>query len=407
VLARLQERLMAVMIENAGAQTGYLLLAEHGRWEIAAYGGEGASGEMLLPSSLINYVARVQTAVLLDDATAEGAFAQDTAVQQRHVQSALCMPLLNQGNLAGILYLENNQTTGAFTENHLAVLNMLASQAAISIENAQLVGRLEEYSRTLAEKVEERTAELAQATQEAEIARTAAEKASAAKSAFLANMSHELRTPLNAIIGFTRIVRRRSGDTLPDKQANNLDRVLISAEHLLSLINTILDIAKIEAGRMDVQAANFNLTTVIDLCLTTIQPLLKPGVTIEKELAPDLPILYSDQDKVRQILINLLGNAAKFTADGRITIHASQQGDNVAIAVSDTGIGIAPAALTRIFEEFQQAETTTRQNYGGSGLGLSISRSLAQLLGGNLTAVSTPGTGSTFTLTIPITFRNP
>jgi GAF domain-containing protein/anti-sigma regulatory factor (Ser/Thr protein kinase) len=232
-------------------------------------------------------------------------------------------------------------------------------------------------------------------------ARASAEAANQAKSAFLANMSHELRTPLNAIIGFTRIVRRKSEGVLPEKQTDNLEKVLTSAEHLLSLINTVLDIAKIEAGRMDVLAASFRIAALIDLCANTAQPLLKPGVTLEKELDECLTYVYSDQDKIRQIILNLLSNAAKFTHDGKIVLAARQDGDNLRISVSDTGIGIGAEALPRIFQEFQQADTSTTRKYGGTGLGLSISRNLAHLLGGDLTVESELGKGSIFALIIP------
>ncbi|MBX3057415.1 MAG: AAA family ATPase [Anaerolineae bacterium] len=408
VLPRLTERLMTIVMENAGAQTGCLLLppengdAPDGGWQPTAWSGE----ELPLPLSLIQYVLRSHTAVLLENAT-HSQFAQDPVIRSRRPQSVLCLPLLQQGNLAGLLYLENNVASGAFTANHLAVLNMLASQTAISLENAQLVGRLEKYNSALEDKVAQRTAELAQATHDAEAARAIANQANEAKSAFLANMSHELRTPLNAIIGFTRIVRRRSSDALPDRQLHNLDRVLVSAEQLLSIINTILDIAKIEAGRMEVQTAQFNLATVVDLCVTAVQPNVPPGVAIVKELPANLPVIYSDQDKIRQILINLLGNAAKFTAHGRITIQAVPEGDTVAITIQDTGIGIPADALPRIFEEFEQASPAIRQQYSGVGLGLALSRSLARLLGGRITAVSTPGVGSAFTLTIPVNYRHP
>jgi PAS domain S-box-containing protein len=235
-------------------------------------------------------------------------------------------------------------------------------------------------------------------------ARASAEAANQAKSAFLANMSHELRTPLNAIIGFTRIVRRKSEGVLPEKQTDNLEKVLTSAEHLLSLINTVLDIAKIEAGRMDVLAASFRVAALIDLCANTAQPLLKPGVNLEKELDERLTYVYSDQDKIRQIVLNLLSNAAKFTHDGKIVLAARQDGDNLRISVSDTGIGISAEALPRIFKEFQQADTSTTRQYGGTGLGLSISRNLAHLLGGDLTVESKLGKGSIFTLIIPIQY---
>ncbi len=233
-----------------------------------------------------------------------------------------------------------------------------------------------------------------------------AEQANQAKSAFLANMSHELRTPLNAIIGFTRIVRRKGEGVLPEKQIENLDKVLVSSEHLLNLINTVLDIAKIEAGRMDVLAANFRLASLIDLCANTAQPLLKPAVVLEKQVDQGLTYVYSDQDKIRQIVLNLLSNAAKFTHEGRIVLDARQDGDNLRIAVRDTGIGISAEALPRIFKEFQQADNTTTRQYGGTGLGLSISRNLARLLGGDLTVDSEVGKGSTFTLVIPTHFES-
>jgi CheY-like chemotaxis protein/anti-sigma regulatory factor (Ser/Thr protein kinase) len=218
-------------------------------------------------------------------------------------------------------------------------------------------------------------------------------------------MSHELRTPLNAIIGFTRLVKRRSQDLLPQKQLDNLDKVLMSADHLLGLINAVLDLSKIEAGRVDVQPTTFSLESLVDVCLRTVQPLVKrEQVSLMKEVGADLSPLFTDQDKVRQILINLLSNAAKFTEEGTITVSARRRGDLVDLAVADTGIGIPKEALERIFEAFQQVDTSTTRRYGGTGLGLSISRNLAQLLGGNVTVESTSGVGSTFTVTLPIHF---
>ena len=240
---------------------------------------------------------------------------------------------------------------------------------------------------------------------ELEKARRDAEEANHAKSAFLANMSHELRTPLNAIIGFTRIVKRKGEKLLPEKQIENLDKVLVSAEHLLGLINTVLDISKIEAGRMEVHATSFDLKLLINLVAATTQPLLKDGnVAFSTHIPDDLPMVHSDIEKIKQILINLVSNAAKFTHQGEISVNVRQVKDQVEIDVADTGIGISPEAIEHIFEEFQQADSSTTREYGGTGLGLSISRSLARLLEGDLRVASELGVGSTFTVSFPIIF---
>ena len=296
-------------------------------------------------------------------------------------RSYLGVPIIVTGKAVGVLSIQSTTHEGIYNENDEHLLSTIASNVGAALHNAHL------YS-------------------EARTARAEAEQANQAKSAFLANMSHELRTPLNAIIGFTRIVRRKAEGLLPDKQTENLDKVLISADHLLNLINTVLDIAKIEAGRMDVLASNFRINALIDLCYNTSQPLVKPAVLLEKYVDENLSMAFSDQDKIRQIVLNMLSNAAKFTHAGKISLSANRSGENVQISVTDTGIGISPEALPRIFKEFQQADTSTTRQYGGTGLGLSISRNLAHLLGGDITVESELGKGSIFTLTIPLQYKN-
>ena len=229
------------------------------------------------------------------------------------------------------------------------------------------------------------------------------ETANRHKSEFLASMSHELRTPMNAIIGFTRLVMRRSQEVLPTRQYENLEKILISAEHLLALINDILDLSKIEAGRLEVHATSFDLEPLVDLCLRTVEPLVKSDrLRLEKVIDPNLPPLLTDADKLKQILINLLSNAVKFTSEGTITVAAQQRDGELTLAVVDTGIGIPENALALIFEEFRQVDSSSTRQYGGTGLGLAISRRLARLLGGDITVQSTAGVGSTFTVTLPL-----
>jgi len=231
----------------------------------------------------------------------------------------------------------------------------------------------------------------------------AAEAATQAKSEFLANMSHELRTPMNAIIGFTRLVMRRSKEILPPREHENLGKILISADHLLALINDILDLSKIEAGRMEVHLADMQVEELVDTCLRTVEPTIKSErLRLAKEIEADLPPLFTDQDKLRQILVNLLSNAVKFTAEGSVTVSARRQDGTLALAVTDTGIGIPADKIELIFEEFRQVESSAVRTYGGTGLGLTISRRLARLLGGDLIVQSTVGVGSTFTVTIPL-----
>ncbi len=307
-----------------------------------------------------------------------------SALEGEGIRLVVSIPLALQDRVLGAINVFRRSVQDPSPEV-MVVASAIGQQIAVAMDNASLYARMVEYA------------------QEMEEARQSAEAASQAKSAFLAGMSHELRTPLNAIIGFTRIVRRKGEGVLPEKQVENLDKVLVSADHLLGLINTVLDISKIEAGRMDVHPVNFQLRPLVDLLVATSQPLVRAGVRLEAQVPAGL-LLFSDQDKVKQILINLLSNAAKFTHQGQITVTARRAGEMLYLDVSDTGIGIPGEAQGRVFQEFQQADSSTTRQYGGTGLGLPISLKLARLLGGDLTVTSHQGVGSTFTLAIPMRY---
>jgi len=233
-----------------------------------------------------------------------------------------------------------------------------------------------------------------------------AEQSNVAKLRFLASMSHELRTPLNAVIGFTRIVARRTKGTIPEQQSDNLAKIQTSAEHLLKLINEILDISKIEAGRMEVARAPFSPAGVVEECLRTIEPMVAPGVRLQSGFESGLDGASGDSAKVRQIVTNLLGNAARHTRTGTISVRLSGGDGRLRIAVEDTGPGIPEDARDRIFEEFAQAQREDRPRGAGTGLGLTISRRLARLMGGDIAVESTLGQGSTFTLDLPFQLRD-
>jgi signal transduction histidine kinase len=231
------------------------------------------------------------------------------------------------------------------------------------------------------------------------------EMANRHKSQFLANVSHELRTPLNAIIGFTRVVLRRTEGQIADLQRENLRKVLLSGENLLNLINGLLDLSKIEAGRMEIVPESFEVNAVLDAAASTVEPMLAGGrVRLVREVAPGIPPLHTDREKLRQILLNLLSNAAKFTEDGEIRVSAWPKNGSLTLVVSDSGIGMDPEALTYIFEEFRQAGSSGPARHGGTGLGLAITKRLVHVLGGEIAVESERGTGSTFTVTLPMSF---
>jgi signal transduction histidine kinase/DNA-binding response OmpR family regulator len=237
-------------------------------------------------------------------------------------------------------------------------------------------------------------------------AKDAAESANQAKSAFLANMSHELRTPMNAILGYSEMLIEEAEDSGQQDAVPDLQRIHQSGSHLLALINDVLDLAKVESGKMEAFAEDFEIDSMIDEVSATAQPLIgKNGNRLVIEREEQIGRAYQDLTKLRQSLLNLLSNAAKFTHEGTVTMRAARESrdgvDWLTLAVRDSGIGIPADKLGQVFEEFGQAEESTTRDYGGTGLGLPIARRFCQLLGGDLSVESTPGSGSTFTIRVP------
>jgi signal transduction histidine kinase/PAS domain-containing protein len=273
-----------------------------------------------------------------------------------------------------------------------------------ALDKARLYEQIERASKQLQEKVREATAELVRRNELLQRQAVELEQASQLKSQFLANMSHEFRTPLNAILGYTSMLLQGVNGELTAPQKRNLGRVDSNAKHLLNIINDLLDISRIEAGKMPLHVEQFELTTLVGELLAEVEPLIqKARLSASTELPPELPPLTSDRQKVKQIVLNLLTNAIKFTPQGAIGVSVGydREHDEITIAVKDTGIGIAEQDQQKIFEDFRQADDSVTRQYGGAGLGLSICRRLANMLGGRITVESRVAAGSTFTLRVP------
>jgi signal transduction histidine kinase/CheY-like chemotaxis protein len=327
-------------------------------------------------------------------------------VQEADVRSVVAVPLKARDVLIGVLYVQSRDPY-KFREEDEKLLSALADHAAVAIENTKLFEQAKQHAETLETKVKERTRELVMTNQELQQANLKIREANRLKSEFLANMSHELRTPMNAIIGFTRLVQRKSADVLPLKQRENLEKVEISAKQLLGLINDILDLSKIEAGKMNLSIMPFDLASLVEACFSTVEPMIKRDrVRLVKEVSENLPEVLSDQDKLNQIIINLMSNALKFTEEGEVKLSAALEGSLLKITVSDTGIGIPSQALKYIFDEFRQVDGSSTRKHGGTGLGLSITKKLVHLLGGTIDVSSVEGEGSNFTITIPMGQKN-
>ena len=292
-------------------------------------------------------------------------------------RAAIFAPMLWEGRAIGVIAV-CRVTAGPFSDKEIALLKTFADQAVIAIQNTRLYRELEVKSREL-------------------------EAASRHKSEFLANMSHELRTPLNAIIGFSEVLAERMFGEINEKQAEYIGDILQSGQHLLSLINEILDLSKIEAGRMELELSDFDLPSAIENALTLVKERAhRRGIALVRTVDDRLGVIRADERKVKQVLLNLLSNALKFTPEGgKIDVRAAVNDGVAEISVTDTGIGISADDQDAVFEEFRQVGSVAKK-VEGTGLGLAISRKFIELHGGRILVRSQVGTGSTFTFTLPL-----
>jgi signal transduction histidine kinase len=299
------------------------------------------------------------------------------AARASNIRSVLVVPMIREGEVVGAITVDRYEPK-PFLDKQIALVKIFADQAVIAIENVRLFHEIEDKSRQL-------------------------EAASQHKSEFLANMSHELRTPLNAIIGFSEVLTERMFGELNEKQDEYLKDIYASGQHLLSLINDILDLSKIEAGRMELEPTDFDLPSAIDNAMTLVRERAgRRGIALGRTIDERVGTIRGDERKVKQVLLNLLSNALKFTPEGgRIDVRAALSGGMVEVSVADTGVGIAPEDLETVFEEFRQVGTADKK-VEGTGLGLALSRKFIELHGGRIWVKSQVGQGSTFTFTLPV-----
>jgi signal transduction histidine kinase/DNA-binding response OmpR family regulator len=294
-------------------------------------------------------------------------------------RTVLGVPLLREGAAVGAVLLTRSEVQ-PFTQQQIDLITTFADQAVIAIANVSLFDEIQDKSRQL-------------------------EQASQHKSQFLANMSHELRTPLNAIIGYSEILQEDAVDLGQDNLVADLKKIESAGRHLLGLINDILDLSKIEAGKMDIYLEDVEIVPLLEEVRSIIVPMAEKNANVlEYRLADNLGSMHTDRTKLKQSLLNLFSNGSKFTQNGRLTLNVQRfETDKpmVSFAISDTGIGMTEEQLGRLFQAFNQADASTTKKYGGTGLGLAITRNFCQLLGGNVTVTSKPGEGSTFTIVLP------
>ncbi len=384
--------IVAKAVQLSGTDAGTIYVLDHARREFHLRANCGMDQD-LINALTIRHIGLDDPNVARDIAQRDPTQVADlrkeppTALNEITLRAGyrarLTAPLFRGEDIVGLLVVRRKMPS-AFAQNTVELIKTFAAQSVLAIQNARLFSEIEEKSRQL-------------------------ESASQHKSQFLANMSHELRTPLNAIIGVTEMLQEDARDLKREDEIEPLNRVLNGGRHLLGLINDILDLSKIEAGKMEVHIEEFGIVPLIDDAVNTIETLAaKNSNRLVVDCEPEIGVMLADQTRVRQALLNLLSNANKFTEGGTVTIRAQRQQqagrDWITMAVGDTGIGMTPQQMGKLFQQFSQADSSTTRKYGGTGLGLAISRRFCQMMDGDITVESELGRGSTFTIRLPAIF---
>ncbi|MFQ5839889.1 MAG: ATP-binding protein [Candidatus Methylomirabilales bacterium] len=346
---------------------------------------------------MVGLAFQTKQVLVTDSPTTDPRYLQKGWAREKGIRTIAAIPLLIGDQAVGVLSAAR-RAANVFQTDEVGLLTSFAAEAAVAVENAQLYQQLRTRAESLEHIVQERTTELRQRNVELETANRA-------KSEFLANMSHELRTPLNAVIGFTELLLDKTFGEINAKQHRHLQNIWTSGQHLLSLINDILDLAKVEAGKVEIHLKSFDVPEALKAASDQIRPQAETkGLTLKLDLGKDLPLLRADPVRFKQILLNLLANAVKFTpTGGRVTVRARPVGESLEIAVQDTGTGIQPEDLPKLFQEFTQLDAFLTKAHGGAGLGLALTKCLVELHGGRIWAQSPgEGQGSTFTFMLPL-----